>query len=173
MERLSFRVDDLLVRPAEIADYDRICELAAQMDRMHREVLPDRFREPDGPNRARDYVASLIADPDTFLVVAAVRGTVSGLINCGLGRSPEVPVKRSRRFLKVRGLVVDEARRRQGVGGALLDAAMNWAKERGAEEVQLSVYEFNDAAAAFYRSRGFVPLDRRFVRSLDAARGGG
>ncbi|MFO7638673.1 MAG: GNAT family N-acetyltransferase [bacterium] len=162
---------DCVIRPARITDYSRICELAEHMDRMHREGLPDRFRKPDGPNRARGYVESLVADPDTFLAVAEVRGAVAGLINCGLGRSPEVPVKRSRRFLKVRGLVVDEAQRRQGIGGALLDAAMSWAAGRGAEEVQLSVYEFNSDAAAFYRSRGFAPLDRRYVRPLGRASG--
>lgn len=154
------------MRPAAPADYDRICELAGQMDRMQREALPDRFRSPDGSNRERGYVESLIADPDTFLAVAEVRGAVAGLINCGLGRSPEVPVKRSRRFLKVRGLVVDEPYRRQGIGGALLDAAMSWAAGRGAEEVQLSVYEFNPVAAAFCRRAGFAPLSRRYVRPL-------
>lgn len=160
-------IDRINIRPAQPSDYGRICELAAQMDRMHREALPDRFRLPDGPNRARDYVEGLIADPDSFLAVAEAQGTVIGLINCGLGRSPDLPVKRSRRFLKARGLVVDQGCRRQGVGSALLRAALDWAAGRGAEEAQLSVYEFNAPAAAFCRSYGFAPLNRRYVRALD------
>ena len=159
-------MQECTIRPATIADYDRICELAAQMDRLHRTALPDRFREPAGPNRARGYVESLIADPDTLLAVAESEGRVVALLNSGLEQTPDIPVKPPSRFLRVRGLVVDEAYRRQGIGQALLAAAVEWAADRGAQEVQLSVYEFNSVAAAFCRSHGFSPLSSRFVRPL-------
>lgn len=158
---------DIIIRAAAIPDYDRICELAAQMDRLHLTVLPDRFRKPAGPNRARTYVEALIADPNTYLAVAEAGDRVVALLNSGLGQTPDVPVKPPRRFLKIRGLVVDEAHRRRGIGRALFAAAMEWAGARGAQEVQLNVYEVNPVGAAFCRAAGFAPLSRRYVRPLD------
>jgi len=154
------------IRPATIADHGRINALAEQMDRLHRDALPGRFRRPDGPNRARPYVESLIADPDTFLAVAELDGVVAALINSGLDRTPDIPVKPPCRFLRIRGLIVDEAHRRKGLGRALATAAMEWAAARGATEVQLSVYDFNETAAAFYHGLGFAPLSHRLVRPI-------
>lgn len=48
-------------------------------------------------------------------------------------------------------------RRRQGVGRALLDAAVRWAREAGARAVALDVTVGNSEAARLYERAGFVP----------------
>jgi len=148
-------------------DHPRICGLADLMDGLHRENLPDRYRKQAGPSRAADYVQSLIEDEETFLTVAELCGELVGLINAGLARTPDVPVKRRRVFLKIRGVVVGPDARRQGVGRSLVQAAQAWARGRGAEEAQLNVYDFNGAAAGFFASLGFTPLSHRLLRTLD------
>ena len=50
--------------------------------------------------------------------------------------------------------VTDEARRR-GVGRALIEAALEAARERGCRRIELDVDEVNEAALALYRSCGF------------------
>lgn len=157
----------LLVRPARIEDHPGICELAAEMDRLHRDALPDRFRLPDGPSRAREHVSGLIADEDTCLLVAELGGRLVGIINTCRRRTPAIPVKRPRRYLQVRGIVVAPDQRRRGIGSALLARARAWAAGNGAQEVQLEVYAFNSAAAAFFRRHGFTPLSRRYILPLD------
>jgi ribosomal-protein-alanine N-acetyltransferase len=52
-------------------------------------------------------------------------------------------------------------RRRAGVGGALLDAALATSLEADAETLFLEVAEDNDPALALYASRGFVAAGRR------------
>jgi ribosomal protein S18 acetylase RimI-like enzyme len=42
-----------------------------------------------------------------------------------------------------------------GIGSALMDWAMEQFRARGADEVQLSVYAYNDGAHRFYRRYGF------------------
>jgi ribosomal protein S18 acetylase RimI-like enzyme len=51
--------------------------------------------------------------------------------------------------------------RRAGVGGALLDAAAAWARDRGCDGLVLSVTESNAAARAFYEAEGFVGSGER------------
>lgn len=50
-------------------------------------------------------------------------------------------------------------RRREGIGSALLAAAEEWLRARGAVKLQLMVRDDNVAARAFYEERGFVVND--------------
>lgn len=58
-------------------------------------------------------------------------------------------------------LAVDEAARRRGIGRALLDGLVTWARERGAGAVLLEVRDGNVAARTFYAAAGFVAEGRR------------
>ncbi len=53
-------------------------------------------------------------------------------------------------------LFVVQAARRRGVGSELLAHATSWAREKGAEEVGVSVAAGNAAALRFYAARGFA-----------------
>ena len=53
------------------------------------------------------------------------------------------------------------ARRRQGVGRALLDAAVAWARAAGAQAVALDVTCDNADAVGLYESVGFMPTGAR------------
>jgi GNAT superfamily N-acetyltransferase len=52
-------------------------------------------------------------------------------------------------------LVVDEGARGQGVGHALIQAALDWARTQGCSEVEVSTDHDNTDAQAFYRRLGF------------------
>jgi GNAT superfamily N-acetyltransferase len=47
--------------------------------------------------------------------------------------------------------------RRQGVGGALVDAVVAWARSRGATRLLLDVADANAPAVALYARKGFEP----------------
>jgi putative acetyltransferase len=57
-------------------------------------------------------------------------------------------------------MFVTSAWRGRGVGTALMDGAMRWARDAGVERVDLSVYPHNQAAIALYRVFGFVEEGR-------------
>lgn len=54
------------------------------------------------------------------------------------------------------GMWVDPTRRGSGIGVALLDAAVGWARERGAAAVTLWVMRANASAKRLYERHGFV-----------------
>ena len=51
--------------------------------------------------------------------------------------------------------------RGRGVGSALMEAGIVWARERGLHKLSLSVFPHNDAGIALYRKFGFVEEGRR------------
>jgi ribosomal protein S18 acetylase RimI-like enzyme len=59
------------------------------------------------------------------------------------------------------GMTVARDRRGQGVGSALMAAAIDWARERGLHKLSLSVFAHNAAGIALYRKYGFVEEGRR------------
>lgn len=54
------------------------------------------------------------------------------------------------------GMWVDPARRGEGIGARLVEAVVDWARDRGVATMQLGVTETNPAAMALYRRAGFA-----------------
>jgi RimJ/RimL family protein N-acetyltransferase len=68
------------------------------------------------------------------------------------------------------GMMVAAAWRGRGVGTALVEAAIEWARERGLHKLSLAVFPHNAAAIALYRKLGFVE-EGRLVRHVRRANG--
>jgi ribosomal-protein-alanine N-acetyltransferase len=62
---------------------------------------------------------------------------------------------------EIANLAVREPKRRRGVGAALLDAALDEGRRRGATAIYLEVRDSNAAARALYASRNFEEVGRR------------
>ena len=67
------------------------------------------------------------------------------------------------------GLMVAVDARRQGVGTALLRAAVDWASAAGVRKLELHVFPWNEAAIALYEAFGF---EREGYRKRHYRRGG-
>jgi ribosomal protein S18 acetylase RimI-like enzyme len=59
------------------------------------------------------------------------------------------------------GMAVVREWRGRGVGSALLEAAIDWSRERGLHKLSLSVFPHNEGAIALYRKYGFDEEGRR------------
>ena len=108
------------------------------------------FEEPTpGPSALAERVRELLAGGDTAILVG--------------GPGPEgLAVLRFRLGIWTRALecylaelYVVPARRREGLGRALMEAAMNEAREWGADYMDLGTSEDDVAARALYESLGF------------------
>lgn len=62
---------------------------------------------------------------------------------------------------EVANLAVAPGSRRQGIGSALLDAAIEESRIRGVSDLYLEVRESNHSARRLYESRGFEEVSRR------------
>lgn len=59
------------------------------------------------------------------------------------------------------GMAVARDWRGRGVGAALVQAAIDWARAEGLHKLTLDVFPHNEAAVALYRKFGFVEEGRR------------
>jgi ribosomal protein S18 acetylase RimI-like enzyme len=156
----------LVIRAAEAADYEWFCALIAQSDAYHAERRPTEFRLPAEPGRPRDWFDKLMSAQDDLLLLAESSGSVVGVACASLKPSPSYAVVVPQTVAYVWDLVVDRDARRQGVGRALMAAVEAWARERGAAECRLDVFDFNDAAIALYDRVGYRPRSHSLAKRL-------
>ena len=86
------------------------------------------------------------------VLVAVVDGEVAGYVRIG----HPYPIESSRHVIHVSGIAVDPSFQRRGVGAALMSAAEQEARARGARRITLRVLKHNTAAVRLYEKAGFV-----------------
>jgi ribosomal protein S18 acetylase RimI-like enzyme len=154
------------VREAMPSDYDGLCEVFAEVDALHRDGAPSVFRKPDGPVRSWGHILKILTDENAALFVAQSGDRIVGLVVILLREASDIPILVPRRYAHVESLAVREGYRHLGIGRALMERAHEWAQDSGVTEVQLSVWEFNQEAIAFYERLGYRAFMRRMWRRL-------
>lgn len=135
--------DDL---PALMAMWDELRSVGSRLER----VMP--VADEDGVLERLDAVT---ADPMSRALVATVDGQVVGMTV--LTASKYAPLF-DQRAVHAHYLHVRDGYRRQGVGKALLAAAVTFAEEEGAEHVLTSVMPQMRDTQRFYARLGFGPV---------------
>ena len=101
------------------------------------------------PDRAVDALAEAIAAEDSAVFVAEEGEALAGICSAYLDLNS---VRYGLRCW-VEDLAVEPASRSRGTGGALLDAASAWARERGATHIELDSGLARTDAHRFYERR--------------------
>ncbi|MFL5941667.1 MAG: GNAT family N-acetyltransferase [Gaiellaceae bacterium] len=138
------------IRPAEPADAEQLTRLAAAVSAEPEGWLISVAGEWRSAGDERRYLKALRRYPHAAVFVAEDdAGTVVGRLS--VGRDPHPA---STHVADV-GLMVAVGARRQGVGRALLQAAVDWARAAGVRKLELHVFPWNEAAIKLYESFGF------------------
>jgi RimJ/RimL family protein N-acetyltransferase len=97
----------------------------------------------------RRYLRSIRRSARAAVFVAEAREGIVGRLS--LARDPHP----SSLHVADLGLMVAHSHRRRGVGTALLEQAVDWAREVGVSKLELHVFPHNEPALALYESFGF------------------
>jgi ribosomal protein S18 acetylase RimI-like enzyme len=147
---------DSILRPALPSDSQALSDLAtrafvAKFGHLYRPQDLATFLDE---NLSEPAIAAEIANPDRVYRLAEREGTLVGY--CKIGLSCGFPDHaRGQRVMELKQLYTAPEAIGGGIGGRLMDWAMAEFITRGADEVQLSVYAYNDGAHRFYRRHGF------------------
>ncbi len=154
------------IRPATSADLPVLGRLGAALMRAHYGFDPRRFIAP-GSNPEGGYAAFLrtqLADDEAVVLVAEQEGTVVGYVYAALEPMSWKELRGPAGF--IHDLVVDSASQRLGVGSALLNAALEWMKSRGAPRALLGTAARNVDAQRLFERLGFRRTMIEMTREL-------
>ena len=152
---------EITIRRATAADAEGLVVLAREVG-----------AEPEGwlistsawrrPGDERRFLRSIRRSPDAAVFVAEAPAGIVGRLS--VARDPH-PASRHVADL---GLMVAKSHRRLGIGRALLEQAVEWARQSGIVKLELHVFPHNRPAIELYEGFGF---EREGHRRLHYRRG--
>ena len=148
-------ISPVTVRIAQPDDERALGRLGAMLVAEHHDFDPKRFIAPmpELPQRYGAFLVSQIGKPGMLVLAAERDGALVGYAYAGMEGSDYMALRGPAGVLY--DLVVDPGHRRQGVGSALLGAALAALRQLGAPRALLFTAEKNDAARAMFAKAGF------------------
>ncbi len=150
-----------VIRRAKPADADAVSSLNAEVQALHAEALPWRFKPPGPATFPPAAAAGLIAKAENIIFVAELGSAVVGYIYAEVMRRDETVFTYPHEFVYIHHIGVRPKFREKDMGEALLDAVRAAAAERKIELITLDVWSFNAAARSFFRRNGFTIYNER------------
>ena len=144
----------MIIRKARMEDRLGIERLLKEVNNLHVELRPDIFVANAVKYDEEKFDALISSDKTPVFVAVDDEGKVLGHLFCSIRDYKQVAVCRD-----FKTLFIDETTRGQGVGKALYEFAIGYAREKGCYDVTLNVWEGNKSARAFYEKMGMFPKE--------------
>ena len=144
----------VVIRPARPEDAADLVDLAVAVGAEPEAWLlnTDSWRSVSDERR---YLRALKRHPDAAVFVAEDDGVVVGRLS--VARDPH----QASRHVADLGLMVAAGHRRRGIGHALLEQAVEWARDTGVRKLELHVFPWNEPAIRLYEQFGYERIGLR------------
>ena len=139
------------IRMANLEDTPQLMELFDGSLRHMVKLQPWRWRIVP---QEKEFVQAAILEPNGVLYVWEEDGRLLGLVSLFVEDREESTIGLPYRYADLDTLYVRPEAKGRGIGTALYQAACQWAKEQGADRVELMTLGENRNARAFYDKMG-------------------
>jgi len=157
-----------LYREAMREDLPSICRLGEDVNALHHAAWPRIFAEAGDPMRhAAQWEQSIGAERSTAFV-AEHEGQVIGFVTVFIAQDPN-PLLQPTQYGRVGSIGVAPQCWGQGVGTGLMQLAEQWARQRGALDIRLHVWAFNERALRLYAELGYEVRSHVLGKQLQGA----
>ena len=157
----------MVIRKATTDDREALGRLGVLLMDVHFNFDRRRFLEP-GATASAGYACFLVSqldDPDSVIFVADDNGIVVGYCYAVIEPMSWKELRGEAGFIS--DLALDPAARRQGAGRRLVDAAIQWFRDRKLARVMLWTSTQNTAARELFASAGFRPTMTEMTLELE------
>ncbi len=144
----------ITIRSAAEADIPRLETLLYQVHGLHAAGRPDLFI-PGQKKYTREELLAILADAERPIFVLESDGLVQAYCFC-IHQEPTAASMTPIRTLYIDDLCVDESARGLGLGKALYDHVLGYARANGYYNVTLNVWACNPSAMRFYEKCGLA-----------------
>jgi RimJ/RimL family protein N-acetyltransferase len=143
-------VNEYRIRRAQPGDAEALTELANVVSSEPEAWLISADGDWRSAAEERRYLKALRRFPHAAVFVAeAEDGSVVARLSIARDQHP------ASAHVADLGLMVAAGHRRRGIGRALLDTAVSWAKANGVRKLELHVFPWNEPALKLYEAFGF------------------
>lgn len=163
--------DKPTIRVAKLEDKDALRRLYIEFHQFHVCGVPERLvslekMTSQQVDELRRNIEKIINDKDSEILIAQNYDQIVGLAEVYLKKDEPQPAKKAYTYGHLQSLVINHKSRRFGIGRLLVEVAERWAKEKGAEEMRLDIWEFREGPLQFYEKLGYRTLRRNLIRKL-------
>ncbi|AIF68655.1 hypothetical protein PAP_01065 [Palaeococcus pacificus DY20341] len=138
-------MSDLIIRKARESDLHEIKSLMVEL------IETLESEEGINKNAILENCRKILKAPNAHLLVAELNGKIVGALHLNIRRT----ILHSAPSGLIDELVVSKEHRGMGIGGNLIEAAVELCRELGCVEVEVSTEISNLRAREFYKSMGF------------------
>lgn len=145
----------MTIRQATINDCEALTPLFVQLANLHITGRPDIFKA--APKLAKKDFKKFIKSDNRYFTVAEINGEIIGISNWQLKKCCDNETLSDRTFAVIDEIIISESHRRKGYGKLLFEETVKLASEKGADSIELYVWNFNEDAKKFYEALGMKP----------------
>lgn len=163
---------EVMIRTADEGDFAALDKLYYDFHQFHAHGAPDRLQdmgkiENQDWSQLHQALRAIFTNQDAVIFLAEVSGQIVALVEVYFRQENETnPLIVPHPHAYVQSVMVSETERRTGIGRKLMAAAREWARAKGATEMRLEVWEFNQGTMRFYEKTGFRTLKRTLVADI-------
>ena len=148
----------MIIRRAQEKDIAKVSRLLSQVLEIHAALRPDIFISGTTKYTPEELLAIFSDENKPVYVAAGDEDEVMGYAFCQIRQQPFSNNMIPFTSIYIDDLCVDETCRGKGVGEALFEHVKNEARRMGCYEVNLNVWEGNEARR-FYEKMGMKPKE--------------
>lgn len=153
------------VRRATREDYANLLPIAYETQEKHAEALPHIFQKGTA-GLPEEYFLRLLASDSKVMYVAEFEQSIVGYVILGLSEVSYLDILVPRHEAFITDIAVMKSHQGKGAGYALFQQCTEWARSKGADSLNLMVWEFNRDAIAFYERQGMGSIHRTMSLEL-------
>ena len=158
----------ITIRRAIATDQEALGRMGAALMRQHHAEDPGRFIQVERPEAGYGrFLVSLLADPDSLVMVAEDAGQVVGYVYADIEGTNWKELRGPCGY--VNDVFVIEGVRRKGAGRELMRAAIDWIRSKGQTQVVLWAKTRNEHAHQLFARLGFRKTMIEMTLDLEGA----